>query len=76
MLFFYPRVMSRDLLFLYRSIFLFFVINAFVTSTFSTVIYRFQYRIFWVFPALNALVIIKYYYQRFITTKGNLSQQA
>jgi hypothetical protein len=41
--------------------FLFFVVNAFVTSLGSTVIYRFQYRIFWILPATNAILMIKYY---------------
>ena len=51
------RELSPQLLFVYGAILLFFLVNAFVTSVGSTVIYRFQYRIFWVLPAINAIVI-------------------
>ena len=63
-LLFYPRFQSKELAFIYSFIFLFFVANAFVTSTFSSVIYRFQYRIFWILPATNAILMVKYYWGR------------
>jgi hypothetical protein len=69
-LLFYKRVMNPDLLFIYRCILLFLVVNAFVTSTFSTVIFRFQYRVFWILPATNAVVIIKYLTSRRVAARG------
>ena len=71
LLLFYPRVMNKELRFIYCCMLLFFVINALVTASFSTVIYRFQYRIFWVLPATNAAVIAGYYLRR----AGNPPQQ-
>ena len=62
---FHARFFERELLFIYGCIILFFVLNAFVTSAFSTVIYRFQNRVFWLLPATNAILIIKYYWHRF-----------
>lgn len=50
--------------FLYFCIILFFVANAFVTSLGSTVIYRFQYRIFWVLPATNFIILLRYFFNR------------
>ena len=58
---FYRKLLDENTLFLYGCMFLFFVVNAFVTSLGSTVIYRFQYRIFWILPATNAILMIKYY---------------
>jgi hypothetical protein len=49
--------LAPELGLLYGCVLLFFLVNAFVTSVGSTVIYRFQYRVFWVLPALNAIVI-------------------
>jgi hypothetical protein len=61
---FYKGIANKELNFVYQCIFLFFIINAGVTSMFSSVIYRFQYRIFWILPATNAIVAIKYYWGR------------
>lgn len=58
------RMMNRELLFIFACILLFLLINAFVTATFSTVIYRFQYRVFWVLPATNAIVLTNYFFNR------------
>jgi hypothetical protein len=48
----------------YGSIILFLIANAFITSLGSTVIYRFQYRVFWILPATNAIVVLKYLMHR------------
>jgi hypothetical protein len=40
---------------------LFLVANALVIASFSTVAARFQYRVFWIVPATNAIVILFYY---------------
>jgi hypothetical protein len=60
-LYFYKKIFTRELLFIYVCIILFLIVNAFVTATFSTVIYRFQYRVAWVLPAANAIVLIRYF---------------
>ncbi len=64
-LLFHARSIDRKYFFIYGCIFLFFLINAFVTATFSTVINRFQNRIFWLLPATNAILIITYYQGKF-----------
>jgi len=52
---------------LYGFIIVFLILNAFVTATFSTVLPRYQNRIFWLLPATNAIVILKYYLQHITT---------
>ena len=64
MLLFYSRVMNKELAFIYCCIIFFLFINAFVIATFATVTYRFQYRVWWILPATNAITIIKYYLGR------------
>ncbi len=61
MLLFYQRVMNKELAFMYCCILLFLVVNAFVTASLSAITYRFQYRVAWLLPATNAIVILKYY---------------
>ena len=61
-LFFASGVVSKELAFIYGCILVFFVLNAFVTATFSTISYRYQYRIFWILPATNLILMIKYYW--------------
>ncbi len=62
-LFFASQVISKEVAFLYGCILVFFVLNAFVTATFSTISYRYQYRIFWILPATNLILMIKYYWR-------------
>lgn len=56
-------VADKDLAFIYGVILLFFVLNAFVTSVGSTVLYRYQYRIFWILPALNTIFLARLYWK-------------
>ncbi len=56
----YSRSPNKDIMHLYASIIVFLLINAFVSSTFSMVHYRFQARVFWLLPATNAILILKY----------------
>jgi len=51
------KQLGKEVAGIYAAVLLFFIVNAFVTSVGSTVIYRFQYRVFWVLPAINAIVI-------------------
>ncbi len=51
---------------LYILILFFLIVNAFVTSTFSTVHYRFQYRVFWIVPATNIILLTKWYYKKWL----------
>ncbi len=67
-LLFHKQVFGKELLFIYAGIFLFLVLNAFVTATFSTVVPRFQNRVFWVLPATNAIIIAAYYWGKFQRT--------
>ncbi len=62
MLICYQKVMSKELAFTYYCLFLFLVVNAFVTASLSAITYKFQYRVAWVLPATNAIVILRYYY--------------
>lgn len=68
LLFFYHRFQDTALLRIYSCILIFFLVNAFVTSTFSTVHYRFQSRIFWILPATNAVLIIRYLKYKYSVT--------
>lgn len=65
LLFFNKSVMEQKLCWIYIAILIFFIINAFVTSVFSTVIYRFQNRVFWILPATNAIIIARYYFNKY-----------
>ncbi len=56
---------NEDHLFIYGCILLFFIINAFVMSTFSAVLDRYQTRISWLLPATNAIFIIKHYWNKY-----------
>lgn len=47
------------------------ILNAFVTSTFSTVLGRLQSRVFWVLPAIALLYVIQYY----VNVKSNKKEQ-
>jgi hypothetical protein len=58
---------NKELYLVYAVIAVFFVINAFVTANFSTVSARFQNRIFWILPATNAILLLKYLQNRFKT---------
>ena len=49
----------------YVIILVFLVLNAFATSTLSTIIARFQNRVFWVLPATNILIMVKYYWEKY-----------
>lgn len=60
----YPSIVTPEVKRIYTLILIFLFVNAFVTATFSTVIYRFQYRVFWVLPATNAILLIKWLYFR------------
>jgi 4-amino-4-deoxy-L-arabinose transferase-like glycosyltransferase len=75
-LLFCPGILSSELKFIYCCVLLFLLCNAFVTSTFSTVVYRFQYRVFWVLPATNAILFIRYYWSRFqVETEENFKEK-
>ncbi len=63
-LLFHKHVFTRELQFIYAAILLFLLMNAFVTATFSTVVPRFQNRVFWILPATNAIIIARYYWHR------------
>ncbi len=65
MLLYYRRIMNKDIMLVYSYILLFLLVNAFVTASLSAVTYRFQYRVAWLLPAANAIVILRYYYTKF-----------
>ena len=52
----------------YMFIVVFLFINAFVTSAFSTILNRYQNRVFWVLPATNAIFILDYYWKKYGST--------
>ena len=57
-------IFTKELFFIYCGILLFFLINAFVMATFSTVLSRYQNRVFWVLPATNAILMVVYYWDK------------
>jgi hypothetical protein len=57
------QAVNKEVAFIYGCILAFMFINALVTATFSTVSYRYQYRIFWLLPATNLIVMVKYYFR-------------
>ncbi|MBC7553614.1 MAG: hypothetical protein H7257_06505 [Taibaiella sp.] len=65
LLFLFPRLMTTEVKFTYACVLIFLLVNAFVSATFSTVINRFQSRVFWVLPALNTILIVKYLYYQY-----------
>ena len=62
---FHRRVLSKEISFIYAALLFFLLVNAFVTATFSTVLSRYQNRVFWLLPATNAILIVRYYWHRF-----------
>lgn len=54
------RVVSRKVRRVYIFLLVFYVVNAFVTATASTVCSRYSFRIFWVLPATNAALLVSY----------------
>jgi len=68
---FFATTLPRHIRQLYGYVLLFLLANAFITSTLSTILLRYQNRIFWVLPATNALLIARYYWNRFQTTESN-----
>lgn len=65
------RLVSRDVRFIYAVFFLFSVINAMVTATGSTVHYRYQNRIFWILPAINVILMVWYYWNRYQAARAD-----
>ena len=57
-------------LFIYGGVLLFFVINAFVTATFSTVLFRYQERIFWILPATNGILLVNLWLKKMAAGTG------
>jgi len=57
---FYPYSAYKELYHIYAGILVFIVINAFTSSNFSMVSPRFQNMVFWVLPATNTILILKY----------------
>jgi len=64
-LLFYTGSANKRILKIYVCLVVFLVINAFVTSVFSTVCDRFQERVFWILPATNGILILKYYQKKY-----------
>jgi hypothetical protein len=67
LLFFYKEVFTTQLYFVYAVLLCFLLANAFITSTFATVTDRFQFRVFWVLPATNAILILRHYGPRLLS---------
>jgi hypothetical protein len=64
----HKKALTKDLYFVYGLLLLFLVANALVIACFSSVAARFQFRVFWIVPATNAIVIL-FYYKRKLDTK-------
>jgi hypothetical protein len=49
---------------IYSFVLIYLVVNAFVSATFSTVLPRYQCRVFWLLPATNIIVIARHLYYK------------
>ena len=66
-LFYFPQLQNKkELPFIFGYLFMFLVVNAFVTTTFSTILSRYQFRVFWLWSATNLLIIINHYWRKYI----------
>ena len=74
-LLFFAQIINNNTRFVYLLIVAFLVINAWSTSTFSCVHFRFMSRVFWVLPATNAIIIIGYYWRKYNTIKQATTTQ-
>ncbi len=61
---FHAQNLTRQHRFIYLLILVFFLVNAGITSTLSTVHCRFMNRVFWILPATNSIIMIGYYWQK------------
>lgn len=59
------QLLTSEIKRIYLFIGVFIIINAFVTATFSTVLPRYQCRVFWILPATNIVVIARYLYAKY-----------
>ncbi len=50
---------------IYCFLLLFMVLNAMITATLSEVAGRFHYRVFWMLPATNIIVLVNYYWRKY-----------
>lgn len=65
----YAPATNREIYLIYFCIILYFFANAYVTANFSMVCPRFQNRIFWVLPATNIILILKFIEERMNITR-------
>lgn len=49
---------------IYTAFIVLIILNAFATATFANVLDRLQNRVFWLLPALNAMLMVKYLYEK------------
>lgn len=68
---YYKEVFSPQSTFVYGFILVFLIANAFVSSTFASVTDRFQFRIFWILPATNAILIMGFYSRQILSFMNN-----
>jgi hypothetical protein len=61
---FHLEILSEQTKFAYFLIFVFFIVNAGITSTLSCVHCRFMNRVFWILPTTNAILMIGYYWNK------------
>jgi hypothetical protein len=61
----FPIAGGRRVVHVYACLIALMIINAFVTATFSTVHFRFQYRVFWLLPATNTVLILTWLFDRY-----------
>jgi len=50
---------------IYGFVVLFIILNGIITATFSEVVGRLQYRVFWILPATNIFVLVNYYWWKY-----------
>jgi hypothetical protein len=66
----YSDTGNKQLYQIYCAILVYLFINALVTSTFTAFSFRFQYRIIWLLPATNAILILNYFYLKMQLKRG------
>ena len=60
---------------IYALLLVFLVVNALAMSAFSAVLNRYQNRIFWLLPATNIIIMIKYYQHKYILPQAQTDKE-
>ena len=71
----HTRLINKDVMGIYALLLVFLVVNALAMSAFSAVLNRYQNRIFWLLPATNIIIMIKYYQHKYILPQAQTDKE-